>query len=76
MQDLPGSAAGGRLQEDALSSRAFSSALLQVNAYCRGVRIGRWVGAGIDMRDLERAMSGLVAGHFARTERSVGRHHV
>src|SRR6516162_9829838 len=35
-----------------------------------------WIGTGIDVRDLKRAMAGFVAGHLARAERGVGGHHV
>ena len=41
-----------------------------------GVCVGRGVGVGIDVRDLERAMAGFVAGHLASAEGGVGRHHV
>jgi len=39
--------------------------------YC-GVSVGRGFRAGIDLRNLQRAMAGLVAGHLTRAKGGIG----
>src|SRR5208337_2957663 len=76
VNDLAGGAARGGLNEDALRGSPSRSTCLQIDANGGSVGIERGIGAWVYVRNLQSAVADLVAGHLARTERSVGRNHV